>query len=133
MLRDVRAEVPRRIPPGVCAEASPETAFSKWEFGSTNGAGHAKKARTIDGDAKKVTHFLNLATGQSKRSEVPKNEVVVGTAGLELVPTLDEVAGESSGVGDDLTCVLLPLGLGNLEECCRDGSDRLQGTYITIK
>lgn len=126
MLRDVKAEVPRRIPPGVCAEASPETAFSKKGFDSTNGAGHAKKERTVDGNAKKVTHFLDFATGQSKRSEVPKNEVVVGTIGLELVPTLNEVASKRSGVGNDLTCVLLPLGLGNLMECCRDGSDRLQ-------
>lgn len=105
MSRDVRAAVPSRIPPGVCAEASPETAFSKIRFDSTNGAGHAKKKRTVDGDVKKVTHFFNFATGQSKRPEVPKNEVVVGTAGLKFVTTLSEVGGQRFGVGDDLTCV----------------------------
>lgn len=28
MFRDVSADVPSRMPPGVCADASPETAFS---------------------------------------------------------------------------------------------------------
>lgn len=52
--------------------------------------------------------------------------MVVGATGLELVPTLSEVVGQRSRVGNDLTCVLLPLGLGNLEQCCRDGGNRLQ-------
>lgn len=114
MSRDVRAEVPRRIPPGVCAEASPETAFSREKLVSTSGAEHANTKRTVDGNTKKVTHFLDLAPSQSKRSQVPENEVVISTTGLELIPTLDEIAGQRSGIGDNLACVLLPLGLGNL-------------------
>lgn len=82
---------------------------------------------TVNGNAKKVTHFLDLATGQSKGPKVPENEVVIGTTGLELVTMPSEVVGQRSRVGDDLTCVLLPFGLGNLEEGCRDGCDRLQG------
>ena len=92
-----------------------------------------KKGRTVDGDAEKVAHFLNFATGQSKRSEVPKNEVVVGTTRLELVPTLEEIGGQRSGVGDDLTCVLLPLGLGSLKECRRDARNCLRKRYITTR
>lgn len=98
-----------------------------------DGAGYAEKEPTVDGNAKKVTHFLDLATGQPKRSEVPKNEVVVSTTGLELVPTIDKAAGQCSGIGDDLTCILLELGLRNLEECGRNGSNGLPEGYITSK
>lgn len=51
--------------------------------------------------------------------------MAVGTASLELVSTLDETTRQRFGVGDDLTCVLLPLGLGSLEERRCDGSNGL--------
>lgn len=118
----------------VFARKRPRTRhFLKSGFDSTNGTGHANKERTVDSDAKKVTHFLNLATGQSKRPKIPKYKMVVGTTGLELVITLDEVGGQGSCIGDDLTCVLFPLGLGNLEECRRDGGNCLEGRCITIR
>ena len=124
MSRDVNAEVPRRIPPGVCAEASPETAFST-EEDSTSGTRYANKKRTVDGDTQKVTDLLNLATSQSKRSEVPQNKVVIGTTSLQLVTTLGKAVAQRPRVGNDLACVLLKLGLANLEERCRHRSDCL--------
>ena len=40
---------------------------------------------TVNGNAHEVANFLNLASGQANRSEIPENQVVVTSASLESV------------------------------------------------
>ncbi len=54
MSRDVSADVPRRIPPGTCADASPETAFSVGLRKQLGKGRLGARVRTVDGDAHEI-------------------------------------------------------------------------------
>lgn len=83
----------------------------------------------VDGDVSKVADLLNLGSSKTKRSEVPEDEVVVRSTGLELVvgSVLKEGGREGSGVVDDGAGVGPPGGRGNLLERDGDGGDGLIG------
>ena len=70
----------------------------------------------VDGDVALVTDLLDLGSGQAQGSQVPKNQVVVGTVGLELVLVTGQDLGDGSGVGNDLLCVSLEGRVGSLLE-----------------
>lgn len=63
--------------------------------------------RTVDGDLHQVAHFFDFAACQAEWTEIPEDEMVVGTRGLEAVVFCDELGAEDAGVGDDLLGVLL--------------------------
>ena len=71
---------------------------------------------TVDGDADDVAELLELAAGQTKRTEVPEDKVVVRARSLELVALGDELLAEGLRVGDDLLGVRLPRRLSRLQE-----------------
>lgn len=73
----------------------------------------------------KIANLLNLAASQLEGTEIPQDEVVIGTAGLESVLVLDELRGQCLGIGNDLLGVGLEFGLGSEVEGCRDGCDGL--------
>lgn len=81
---------------------------------------------TVDGNTHQVTNFLDFAAGQTKRPEIPKNKMVVGSTGLKLIPIGNEGLSKSPGVGNDLFSVRLPLGSRDLMECGSDGGNSLQ-------
>jgi len=89
--------------------------------------------RTVDSDTHKIANFLNFATSQTKGAEIPENQVVVATAGLQSVTVRNEGFGESTSVGDDLLGVELPFGLSNLEESSGDGSNSLYGFLFSAR
>lgn len=79
----------------------------------------------VNGDVSFVTDLFNLGTGQAQGSQVPENQVVVGTVGLELVVVADQDLGDGPGVGDDLLGVSLEGGVGSLLQCDGDTGDGL--------
>ena len=84
------------------------------------------EALTVNGNAHKVANFLNFASGQANRSEIPENQVVVTSASLESVAMRNEGRREGAGIRNDLLGIRLKLGLRNLEESSGDGGDSLQ-------
>ena len=90
------------------------------------------KERTVDGNAQKVTDLLNLGASQTKRTEIPKDKVVVCAAGLQLVSILDELIRQSARVFDDLLRVGLPRRLGRLEKSSRNASNSLQASVSIL-
>ena len=66
-----------------------------------------------------VTDLLDLGTDETDGSEVPKDQVVLGTVGLESITVGEEDLGHGSGVGSDLFGVSLEGWVGSLLE--RDG------------
>lgn len=76
-----------------------------------------------------ITDLFDLGSSESERSEIPKDEMVVGSTGLELVVRTvgKEGSSESSSVGDDLGSVGLELGGSDLLEGNGDGGDGLRG------
>ena len=54
-----------------------------------------------------VADLLDLGTSEAKRTEIPEDNVVVGSLGLELVIVLHEGGGELARVGNDSGSVLL--------------------------
>ena len=87
--------------------------------------------RTVDGDADEVAELLELAAGQAQRTEIPENQVVIGTLGLQLVATGNELLAESLRVGDDLLRVRLPCWLRRLKESSSDaGNGIVVGTTL---
>lgn len=125
MLREVSADVPNRIPPGVWAEASPDTAFS-WDRINVLTTQRETRRHTVDCNPKEVANLLDLAARETEGAQIPQDEVVVSPASLELVPIVDERRAEGLGVCDHLACILLELWLRNLQERCGDGSDCLR-------
>jgi hypothetical protein len=79
----------------------------------------------VDGDVCLVTDLLDLGTGQTQGSEIPKDQVVVRTVGLELVLVAEQNLGDGSGVGDNLLGVSLEGGVGSLLQRNRDTGDSL--------
>lgn len=73
----------------------------------------------VDGDVGLVTDLLDLGTSQTQRSQIPKDQMVVGTISLELVVVTEKNLGDGSGVGNDLLGVSLEGGVGGLLQ--RDG------------
>ena len=63
MSREVSAAVPIRMPPGTCADASPDTAFSESKNASVHQVFSVNMVRTVDGDAEEVTNLLDLGPG----------------------------------------------------------------------
>lgn len=115
------------MPPGTCADWSPETAFSV--YGSADGRASRVSAemwgRTVDGDPELVAELLELAARQAEGPQVPEDEMVVRAARLELVAVPDELLTERASVRDDLLGVRLELGRACLEEGGRDRGDGL--------
>jgi hypothetical protein len=72
-----------------------------------------------------VTDLLNLGTGQTERSEIPKNKVVLCSVGLESVTVLEEDLGHGGSVGSDLLGVGLESGVSSLLEGNGDTGDGL--------
>lgn len=70
----------------------------------------------VEGDVSGVTDLLDLGSGKAKRSEIPEDQVVLGTVGLELVAVLKEDLGHGVGVGSDLLGVGFERGVGSLLE-----------------
>ena len=56
----------------------------------------------VEGDVSEIADLLNLGSGQSERSEIPEDEMVVGSGSLKLVVVREEDLGDSFGVGEDL-------------------------------
>lgn len=79
----------------------------------------------VDGDVAFITNLFNLGTGQSQRSQVPEDQVVVGTVSLELVFVAGQDLGNGSSVGNDLLSVCLEGGVGSLLECNGDTGNGL--------
>ena len=94
----------------------------------TTGSLRASIARDcvlVDGNAQEIADLLDLGAGEAEGPQVPENEMVVRSVGLELVTLLNEGVAESLGVGDDLLGVCLELGGSNLEEGSGNRSDRV--------
>lgn len=85
----------------------------------------------VNGDVSEIADLLNLGSSETQRPEVPKDEVVVGATGLELVvrSVLEDRRGKGLGVLDDLGSVGLELWRGSLLE--RDG-DTGDGLFDTM-
>jgi len=60
--REVSALVPRRMPPGAWALASPETAFSVIGVSMKQWGGLAR--RTVDGDTREIANLLAPGAGK---------------------------------------------------------------------
>jgi hypothetical protein len=80
----------------------------------------------VDGDVALVADLLDLGSGQAEGSEVPEDQVVVGTVSLELVVMAREDLGDGSGVGDDLLGVRLESGVSGLLQGDGDTGDGLR-------
>lgn len=70
----------------------------------------------VESDGGHVANTLDLGTGQLVGAEIPKDQVVVGAIGDDLVSLLEQGGGEGLGVGNDLLGVQLELGAGSLLE-----------------
>lgn len=87
------------------------------------------KQRTVDGDAHKITDFLDLAASEANGTEIPENKVIIAAASLEPVAVAYERLSESTSVGNDLLGIELPLRLSNLLQSsgnCSDGLEHCQ-------
>lgn len=73
-----------------------------------------------------IADLLNLGSGHTDRSQVPKNQVVLCSIGLELVSVTDEDLGHGGGVGSDLLGVSLESWVGSLLERNGDTGDGLE-------
>ena len=113
------------MPPGTCADASPETAFSVG-LRKRLGKGRVEvRVRTVDGDAHEIADLLDLAASKPDRAQIPEDEVVVSAASLQSVAVADERGGQSAACGPLGLLVLLirpfaqhrvELGLRNADE-----------------
>jgi hypothetical protein len=81
----------------------------------------------VEGDVSGVTDLLDLGTGQTKRAEIPEDQVVLCTVGLQLVTVLEEDLGHGIGVGADLLGVGLEGRVGSLLEGDGDTGNGLDG------
>lgn len=79
----------------------------------------------VHGDVSLVTNLLNLGTGKTERSEIPQDQVVVSSIGLELVVVREQNLGHSSGVGNNLLSVSLESRVSSLLEGNSDTGDRV--------
>lgn len=73
-----------------------------------------------------VTDLLDLRTGDTDWSEIPEDQVVLGTVGLESVTVTVEDLGHGSSVGSDLLGVSLPSWVSGLLESNSDTSNGLE-------
>jgi hypothetical protein len=76
-----------------------------------------------------VTDLLNLGTGKTEWSKIPKDKVVLCSIGLELVAVLEEDLGHGGGVGSDLLGVGLESWLGSL---LKGNSDTGNGLIVSL-
>lgn len=79
----------------------------------------------VQGDVSGVTDLLDLGSGQTDRSEIPEDQVVLSSVGLELVAVLEENLGHGIGIGSDLLGVGLERWVGGLLEGDGDTGDGL--------
>jgi hypothetical protein len=77
-----------------------------------------------------LAHLLDLGTGETKRSEIPEDKVVLGTGSAKLVVVLHELGGDSLGVLDDLGSIFLEGGGSSLLESDGDTSNSLESKKI---
>lgn len=70
----------------------------------------------VQGNVAQVGQALELGASQGQRSQVPKDQVVLGTIGLELVAEFMEFLASGLRVGNDLAGVLLEGWVGGLLE-----------------
>lgn len=87
----------------------------------------------VDGDVGLVTDLLDLGTGQAQGSEIPKDQVVVGTVSLKLVLVADKDLGDGLGVGDDLLGVSLEGRVGGLLQRDGDTGDSLYENGVKLR
>lgn len=96
--------------------------------------GVSRNGVLVDGDVAFVANLFNLGSGQTQRSQVPKDQVVIGSIGLELVVVAGQDLGEGSGVGNDLLGVSLERGVGGLLESNGDtGNGVVVGTSLASR
>lgn len=88
-----------------------------------------RKSQTdlVQSDVAQVTDLLELAAGQTQRSEIPEDKVVVRTVGLELVVVLSEGVGDGARVFNHLGGVGLEGWVCSLLECDGDTGNGLCG------
>jgi hypothetical protein len=79
----------------------------------------------VQGDVGGITDLFDLGSSQTKRSEIPEDEVVLCSIGLELVTVLEEDLSHGDGVGSDLLGVGLERWVGSLLEGDGDTGDGL--------
>lgn len=72
-----------------------------------------------------IADLFDLATGQTKRSQVPEDKVIVRTLGLKLVVVLEQRLRDGTSVVDDSLSVSLESRVGGLLERDGDGGDGL--------
>lgn len=84
-----------------------------------------KIEHTVDGDANKVADFFDLATGEMERTEIPKNEMVVGPVSLKLVVVLDKFFCQNASIGNDLLRVQFERRVSSLLQSCSNGRNSL--------
>lgn len=77
----------------------------------------------VEGDLSHVTDALDLGAGELKGTEIPEDQVVVRTVGLDLVAVANQLGGKGLGVGNDLLGIELELGAGSLLEGDGNGSN----------
>lgn len=82
--------------------------------------------RTVDGDTDDITDLFNLAASQTNRSQVPEDEMVIGSLGLKSVVVLAKLVGKYPRILDNLLRVLLEGGLGGEIKGGSNGSDGLE-------
>ncbi len=72
MLRDVNADVPKRIPPGTWAEASPGGRRFLGSSVSRDGRHGKIRELTVNGDAHEIADLLDFAASQAERAQVQR-------------------------------------------------------------
>jgi hypothetical protein len=79
-----------------------------------------------------VTDLLDLGSGQTQRTQVPEDQVVVSSVGLELVFVTRQDLGDSSRVGNDLLGVSLESGVSGLLEGDSNTSNGLRTSESSV-
>jgi hypothetical protein len=92
---------------------SPDTAFSM-QHRQRQRVASQNRTRTIDSDPEEIADLFDLAPGQTYRTKVPKNKVVVGSLGLKLVSVTDKFCRQCASIRNDLLGVLFERGLSRL-------------------
>lgn len=87
----------------------------------------------VQGDVGGITDLLDLGSGQTDRSEIPEDQVVLSSIGLELVAVLEEDLGHGICVGSDLLGVGLKRWVGGLLEGDGDTGDGLVSESAVVK
>lgn len=82
-----------------------------------------KARRTVDSNAQHIADLLHLTARQPKRPQIPKHQMVIRPARLQLISLLDELVRQRPCVGHDLFRVGFPGRVGSLLESGGDTGD----------